>query len=52
MVDKSSLKELCFKIPKAELHVHLEGTIEPEMMLKLSKRNNIETKNKPLKRKI
>ena len=31
MVDKSSLKELCFKIPKAELHVHLEDTIEPEM---------------------
>ena len=46
MVDKSSLKELCFKIPKAELHVHLEGTIEPEMMLKLSKRNNIEIKSK------
>ena len=48
MVDKSSLKELCFKIPKAELHVHLEGTIEPEMMLKLSKRNNIEIKSKTI----
>ena len=46
------IKRICFKIPKVELHIHLEDTIEPEMMLTLSKRNNIEIKNKPLKRKI
>ena len=52
MVDKSSLKEYVLKFQKADLHIHLEDTIEPEMMLTLSKRNNIEIKNKPLKRKI
>lgn len=29
-------------LPKAELHVHLEGTLEPELMFKLAARNNIE----------
>jgi adenosine deaminase len=29
------------KLPKAELHLHIEGTPEPEMMLALAKRNNV-----------
>ena len=29
------------KLPKAELHLHIEGTLEPEMMLALAKRNNV-----------
>lgn len=29
-------------IPKAELHVHLEGAVQPELLLTLAKRHNIE----------
>lgn len=28
-------------LPKAELHLHIEGTLEPEMMLKMAKRNGV-----------
>ena len=30
------------RLPKAELHVHIEGTLKPEMMFDLARRNNIE----------
>lgn len=30
------------RLPKAELHVHIEGTLEPEMMFDLAARNNID----------
>lgn len=28
-------------LPKAELHVHIEGTLEPEMMFELAARNGV-----------
>ena len=38
----SEIIEFIKKIPKAELHIHIEGSLEPELMFKLAKRNNIE----------
>jgi len=35
------MKNFIKNIPKAELHVHIEGTFEPELMFKIAKRNNI-----------
>lgn len=36
------IKEFISKIPKAELHLHIEGTLEPELFFKLAQRNGIE----------
>jgi len=35
------LTDFIHRIPKAELHIHIEGTLEPEFMLALAKRNQI-----------
>ncbi len=35
------LKKLVAELPKAELHIHIEGSLEPEMMLELAQRNQV-----------
>jgi len=34
--------EFIKKTPKAELHLHIEGTLEPDLLFKLAKRNDIQ----------
>jgi adenosine deaminase len=36
------MKNFIQNLPKAELHLHIEGTLEPEMMLRLAKKNDIQ----------
>jgi adenosine deaminase len=36
------MKAFIENMPKAELHLHIEGTFEPELMFEIAQRNNIE----------
>jgi len=36
-----NIVEFIKKVPKTELHLHIEGTLEPAQMFELAKRNNI-----------
>ena len=36
-----NIKQIIQALPKAELHVHIEGTFEPELMFEIAKRNRI-----------
>ena len=38
---RMDLKGFVRGLPKAELHVHIEGTLEPEMLFELAERNNV-----------
>ena len=43
------MKDIIQNLPKAELHLHIEGTLEPELMFRLAKKNNIEIPYKNIK---
>jgi adenine deaminase len=36
-----ALRQIVQQMPKAELHIHIEGSLEPELIFALAKRNNI-----------
>lgn len=42
MTDKDDLKAFALALPKAELHLHIEGSLEPDMLFSLAKRNRVD----------
>jgi adenine deaminase len=43
-VDSALTDELLREMPKAELHIHIEGSLEPELMFEIAGRNGIALK--------
>ena len=41
MGSEGAVRAFAATVPKAELHVHIEGTLEPELMFELARRNDV-----------
>eukprot|EP01029_Cantina_marsupialis_P028711 TRINITY_DN777911_c0_g1_i1.p1 TRINITY_DN777911_c0_g1~~TRINITY_DN777911_c0_g1_i1.p1 ORF type:complete len:374 (-),score=123.76 TRINITY_DN777911_c0_g1_i1:163-1284(-) len=49
-IDESKVKEtmrILKCVPKAELHLHIEGTFEPELMFQIARRNGVKLEGTP-----
>ncbi len=44
MKEQVTVESFIKDLPKAELHLHIEGTLEPELMFEIAKRNNVKLK--------
>lgn len=48
-MNTETLQDFIAGIPKTELHVHIEGTFEPELLFQIANRNNISIKHQSVK---
>lgn len=47
-MNPQAIEQFISGLPKAELHLHIEGTFEPELMFKIAERNGIQLKYKSI----